>query len=603
MRNIIKIITVCFVCQGLNAQNTPLKNSYDAKSYMKVIAQSAKIQNPSKMDAYYIGNAFYFNSMYREANLWYSKLKDTIFYSDADLYARISNACKATNDKKNLELSQKAYAVLKKKSLVEAASQHEFAFKLTKIEKLNSESSDYSPRLNGNVVYYSSTRDFKNSKNTKDQWTNQNYANLMVAKLGKYMNFESVSEFVGLNDNMFNEATPCFTKDGSTVYFTRNNINKGKINSDKDKNVLLKVYRAKVVDGKWTAIEDLSINSNDYSCAHPALSQDEKTLYFTSDRPGGMGQSDLYKVEIKADGSLGTPENLGAQINSDVRETQPFVDSKGNLYFASDRIQGFGGLDIYVSEFNKSSNTFSNSKNLGESINSNMDDMGYTEGEDGKYGFFSSNRSQLSGDDIYLFNKIEMTPIQLILDANTSASQIEITAFDINQQKLEAGVYSLEQNKIFASKQVKFMRFVKQGAFDTLVNIIASNGMISLLPSKNTVNYATVKTIYFKNKSENLEEKMKSEIKDVIDMMIRDDMKKLQIKSHSDSRGEEASNVKLTETRAQAIKNYLVSNGIEESKIEIQALGSSQPSNACKKGAKCSEKQHNQNSRVEFVLF
>lgn len=164
-------------------------------------------------------------------------------------------------------------------------------------------------------------------------------------------------------------------------------------------------------------------------------------------------------------------------------------------------------------------------------------------------------------------------------------------------------MYSLEQNKIFASKQVKFMRFVKQGAFDTLVNIIASNGTISLLPSKNTVNYATVKTIYFKNKSENLEEKMKSEIKDVIDMMIRDDMKKLQIKSHSDSRGEEASNVKLTETRAQAIKNYLVSNGIEESKIEIQALGSSQPSNACKKGAKCSEKQHNQNSRVEFVLF
>ena len=599
MKKIIILISICFVSQGLNAQNTQLKNLYDAKSYMKVIEQSAQIKNPSKMDAYYIGNAFYFNSMYREANLWYSKLNDTIFYSDVDLYARISNACKATNDKKNLAQSQKAYAVLKKKNLVALASQHEVAYRLTKIEKLNSESSDYSPRLYGNVVYYSSTRDFKNSKNTKDQWTNQNFSNLMVAKLGKYMNFESVAEFTGINDNIYNEATPCFTKDGSTVYFTRNNVNRGKVNSDKDKNVLLKVYRAKVVNGAWTAIEDLSINSNDFSCAHPALSQDERTLYFTSDRPGGLGQSDLYKVAINIDGTLGNPENLGAQINSDARETQPFVDSKNNLYFASDRIQGFGGLDIYVSEYNNSNSTFATPKNLGESINSNMDDMGYTEAEDGKYGFFSSNRSQLSGDDIYLFNKIEMSPIRLVLDANTTANQLEISAFDINQKKLDAGVYLLEDNMIYASKQVKFMRFVKQG-LDSLVNIAASNGTISLIPAKNEVNYTSIKTVYFKNRAEILDEKVKNELNDVLDLLIRDEMKKLLIKSHTDSKGENTENMLLSEKRAQAIVDFLASKGLNKNRFEIQALGASQMAVSCKK---CSEKQHNKNSRVEFFLF
>jgi outer membrane protein OmpA-like peptidoglycan-associated protein len=603
MKNFIILTTICFVFQGLNAQNTHLKNLYDAKSYMKVIEASAQIQNPSKMEAYYIGNAFYFNSLYREANLWYSKLKDTIFYSDADLYARISNSCKTVNDKSGLAQSEKAYAVLKKKNLIESVSQHDFAYKLTKIEKLNSESSDYAPRLKGNEVYYSSTREFKSSKNTKDQWTNQNFSNLMVAKLGKYLSFETVSEFTGLSDNLYNEATPCFTKDGKTVYFTRNNINKGKVNSDKEKNVLLKIYRAKVVDGKWSSVEDLSINSNDFSCAHPALSADEKTLYFTSDRAGGAGQSDIYKVEINEEGTLGNPTNLGPQINSDARETQPFIDSKGNIYFTSDKIQGFGGLDIYISEFNKSSNVFGSPKNLGESINSNMDDMGYTESEDGKFGFFSSNRSQLSGDDIYLFNKIEMTTIQVVLDANISLNNIQLTAMDINQKKLVSGAYSIEENKIFASKEVKFIQFAKQGSFDTLVNVIASEGKVSLLSDKKTVNYTTVKTIYFKNKSEILEEKMKSEMKDVVDIMIRDEMKKLLIKSHSDSRGDEASNMKLTENRAQAIKNYLVSNGIDASKVEIQALGSSQPSNACKRGVSCTEKQHRQNSRVEIVMF
>jgi outer membrane protein OmpA-like peptidoglycan-associated protein len=196
-----------------------------------------------------------------------------------------------------------------------------------------------------------------------------------------------------------------------------------------------------------------------------------------------------------------------------------------------------------------------------------------------------------------------MSPIQVVLDANISLNNIQLTAMDINQNKLELNSIAIEGDKIFVSKQVKFIRFSKQGSFDTLVNVLASNGTISLIPNKKEATYTTIKTLYFKNKSENIEDKMKLDLKDVVDIMIRDEMKKLLIKSHSDSRADQSSNMKLTENRAQAIKNHLVSNGIDASKVEIQALGDSQLVNHCKKGVNCSEKQHRQNSRVEIVMF
>ena len=130
-------------------------------------------------------------------------------------------------------------------------------------------------------------------------------------------------------NSKYHESTPVFTNDGLTIYFTRNNYLNGKKGRDSEKGVLLKLYKATKNDGKWDNVSELPFNSNQYSCAHPALSPDEKTLYFSSNMPGSKGMSDIYKVAILSDGNFGKPINLGDKINTQAKETFPFI-SKNN---------------------------------------------------------------------------------------------------------------------------------------------------------------------------------------------------------------------------------------------------------------------------------
>jgi outer membrane protein OmpA-like peptidoglycan-associated protein len=561
---------------------------------------SNQFENSSNLDAYFIGNAFYNNAKYKEAGLWYSKIKDTIFYSDIDLYARIINSCKAINNYKCIQQNEKAYSVLSKNKLSKVSSQNNFIYNSIKIDLLNSEFSEYAPRLFENTLYFSSTRNKRKSSEKKDNWTNQNYSNLYTAQVGKFMNVEDVNEFKGMGDVTYNESSPTFTKDGKIVYFTRNNINKGKVGTDQNKNVLLKIYRAKVIDNKWTEIEDLSINDDNFNCAHPFLSKDDKTLYFSSDRPGGFGQSDLYEVKINENGTLGDVVNLGPNVNSGSRETQPFIDSKNNLYFSSDRVQGFGGMDIYVSEYNNK--FFTTPKNLGESINTSMDEIGYVESANGKFGFYASNRNSNSGDDIFIFNKIETNTLT-IENSENDLKSIQITALDINQKKLDPNSFTIENTTLYLSKQIKFVRFFKEGIFDTTINVMAANGQISLNKTSEAKEKTLIKTIIFPSKNQLLTEKIKKELTEITSTLIKDDTKNILIQSHSDSRGDAASNLKLTEDRANIIRKYFIENGIESKRIEVQALGDTKLTNNCKKGVNCTEKQHQRNSRVEFLVF
>lgn len=600
MKKNIIILTFIFSSQILFGQIKMLKKLYEDKSYNKIMEMSSQFENCSNIEAYFIGNAFYNNAKYKEASKFYSKIKDTIFYSDIDLYARIINSCKAVNNGKCVTQNEKAYSVLAKKNISKGINQKNVIYNSVKIDLLNSEFSEYAPRLFDNTLYFSSTRNTRKNLDKKDNWTNQNYSNIYIAQVGKFMNIEDINQFKGLGDITYNESSPTFTKDGKIVYFTRNNINKGKVGTDQNKNVLLKIYRAKVIDNKWMDIEDLSINDDNFNCAHPVLSKDEKTLYFSSDRPGGFGQSDLYEVKINEDGSLGEAINLGPNVNSGSRETQPFVDAKNNLYFSSDRVQGFGGMDIYVSEYNNK--FFTTPINLGESINTSMDEIGYVESTNGKFGFYASNKNSNSGDDIFMFNKIETT--SLIIENNENdLKAMQITALDINQKKLDPKSFNIENTTLYLSKQIKFIRFFKEGVIDTIVNIGAANGVVNLNKSLAVKEKTLIKTIIFPTKNLFLDEQTKKELSEIISVLINDEIKNILIQSHSDSRGDAASNLKLTEDRANLIKKYFVENGIDGKRIETQALGDFKLTNNCKKGVKCTEKQHQRNSRVEFFIF
>ena len=152
--------------------------------------------------------------------------------------------------------------------------------------------------------------------------------------------------------------------------------------------------------------EPLPFNSSEYSTGHPALSPDNKTLYFSSDRPGGQGQSDLYKVEVKGKGKFGEPKNLGDKINTPGRESFPFVDADDKLYFSSDGHLGIGGLDVFYTTIKNGQ--IDEPRNIGKPINSSADDFAFTFKSSMKSGYFASNRgNDPLNDNIYVAELIE----------------------------------------------------------------------------------------------------------------------------------------------------------------------------------------------------
>ena len=227
----------------------------------------------------------------------------------------------------------------------------------------------------------------------------------------KFLDFYSASEgdgtlenvnYVGGNVNKkYHEGPLCVSSDGKTVYFTRNNMSSGKNQKDNNGVQNLKIYSATVAsDGSWINEKELSINSKEYSVGHPSLSSDGKTLFFSSDMPGGFGGADIYKVAILDDGSLGKPENLGAEVNTEGQEMFPWITAEGWLFFASDGHVGLGGLDIFVMLPDQSGD-FNKRVNVGKPINSEKDDFALILKSDHK-GYVSSNRENGNGsDDIY----------------------------------------------------------------------------------------------------------------------------------------------------------------------------------------------------------
>jgi hypothetical protein len=253
-------------------------------------------------------------------------------------------------------------------------------------------------------VVFSSARDTGNFTKRIHTWTGEYFTNLYDATVEQDGSLGSASKFGGKINTKFHEATPAFTNDGKTVYFTRNNyLDKKGYNSEKI--TLLKIYKATLAqDGQWTNITALPFCSDNYQTAHPALSPDGKTLYFASDMPGTLGLSDLYRVTINEDGSFGTVENLGDTINTEGRETYPFVSDENELYFASDGQLGLGGLDIFITKIPENGGVFKAPVNIGEEANSPKDDFAFIINTKTRRGFLSSNRDGGQGsDDIYKF--------------------------------------------------------------------------------------------------------------------------------------------------------------------------------------------------------
>jgi outer membrane protein OmpA-like peptidoglycan-associated protein len=213
-----------------------------------------------------------------------------------------------------------------------------------------------------------------------------------------------IDEFSKSINSKYHEGPVTFFKDYKKIVFTRNNYNKGKAKKSEKGINMLKLFIATKKGNKWTDIKELPFNSNEYSTGHPALSPDNRKMYFVSDMPGGFGGTDIYVVDYR-EGNWGAPINLGREVNTEGNEMFPFVDEIGNFYFASDGHAGLGGLDLFYLEFRNGA-PFGEAENLGAPINSTKDDFGFITDGNRSRGYFSSNRRKGYADDnIYAFTK------------------------------------------------------------------------------------------------------------------------------------------------------------------------------------------------------
>jgi len=257
------------------------------------------------------------------------------------------------------------------------------------------------------LVYSSSKDSFSMVKNTYD-WNNQPFLDLYITNPGSGPGAkDSKSVFSSVNTR-FHEGSVSFTSDYNTMYFTRNNFLNGRIMTMPDGTNNLKIYTAEYNGKEWKNIQSFPLNSDRYSVGHPALSADNKTIYFISDKPGGYGQTDIYKSDWNGS-AWGSPVNLGESVNTSGKEMFPYIDKEGVLYFSSDGHPGNGGLDIFAAKQDQSGNY--KVVNVVTPINSPYDDFGLVINNDSLSGYFTSNRSGGKGDDdiySFLISKIDL---------------------------------------------------------------------------------------------------------------------------------------------------------------------------------------------------
>ncbi|MCK5400578.1 MAG: PD40 domain-containing protein [Flavobacteriaceae bacterium] len=226
------------------------------------------------------------------------------------------------------------------------------------------------------------------------------------SKEGELININPLH--IDKSENVSHITSASYSPDGSKLYITTNYANR----KDKPKGASSTNFHIEVgeyVDGVgWTNFKVLPFCKTRFSYAHPNISPDGKTLYFTANIKGGKettrGSSDIFKVEILENNTYSTPKNLGSKVNSYSREMFPFMSKDSTLYFASNRPNGFGGYDIYISKM-KADNTFEKAVRLPKPVNSNKDDFCFIIDSNNE-GYFTSKRTGGKGDDdIYYFKK------------------------------------------------------------------------------------------------------------------------------------------------------------------------------------------------------
>ena len=587
-------------------------------------------------------DAYYFNTHMEKAYYWYDALykKYKAEMEPAHLfnyahslkgngkYGRAKRLMRIYNKK----LNDPNYVPTDKTEAVLEANEQQLDLIMGSIAKdvslkniaLNTPNSDFGAHFYGpDQVVYASAIDSFSSKKRRYKWNDQPYLDLYSAQLNQE-SFE-VKEAVRFSKNVntkYHEASVSFTPDNKTLFFTRNNYSK-KLKRDKDGVNHLKIFMSKKVDNNWQKAVELPFNSDDYSCGHPTVSPDGKQLYFVSDMPGSMGETDVFVVDILENDTFSQPKNLGPEVNTINREMFPFFNGE-KLFFASDGHIGLGGLDVFEATYIENEG-FNAVKNLGKPINSNKDDFAYVATKDYQKGFFSSNRSGGKGDDdIYSFVKLlpeESSPLAIagiITEKNTEVTipKALITLLDANGVKLKEVESDENGNFVFEDLDANTKYVIESNADNYVetsqeINLgdrdehlaITFDRLKAKIAIEDGIKKIKLDNILFDFDSDAIKTEAALELDKLVGLMQQYEKMTIKIESHTDSRGNNAYNKYLSDRRARATRAYIIDQGIEASRIiEAKGFGEEQLVNDCSDGASCTRDEHRLNRRSEFIV-
>jgi outer membrane protein OmpA-like peptidoglycan-associated protein len=583
-----------------------------------------------------LGNSYYFNSDYKEAAEIFKKLV-TEFPNDIapEDYFKYAQTLKTLGnyEDSNKVMSQftamttsdaRANAFAEERDYLAEIKANSGRYDISPFE-FNSVYSEFAPAFYKDGLIFSSDRDTGNFARYRHTWNSKDFLDLYKVNSDS-VSMNVVTKFGEDLNTRLHESASVVTKDGETLYFTRNNFVQGKYVKDEKGIIRLKIFRARMIDGIWGEIEELPFNNDGYSAANPVLSPDEKTLYFASDMPGTFGLSDIFMVAINDDGTFSTPENLGANINTEARETFPFVTNNEILYFSSDGHPGLGGLDIFATKIKRKD--FSGKVlNVGEPINSRRDDFTFIFNELSKEGYMASNREGGIGeDDIYKFLEKEPLVFECVQQitgtvrdkiSNNVLVGATVKVINENNEEILSDITNSEGNYslVLDCNQGNFVRALMEGYVPFEEYIGVSDGKPKIIDfylerdiitagfGDDLAKLLQLSTIYFDFNKYNIRQDSEVEVEKVIAAMEKYPSLKIQVNSHTDSRGPAAYNLWLSQKRAEATINYMISKGIGSDRLASEGFGETKLINDCYDGVKCSSEKHDLNRRSEFIIL
>jgi len=618
MKNLYIALSFGLISTTLIAQNKDTKTAdklYSRYEYVSAAKEYQKLVDNGKGDGYVykqLADTYYNMFNTTEAATWYAKATESS--QDAETYFRYAQMLKANGkyEEANKQMNKfasmapndlRAKAFKENPNYVPKILGKDVSYTVNSLP-VSSDKSDFSAVMYDNTLYFTSAR---NGARKNYGWNEEPFLDIYKSTLGDSGTFSEATTISELNSK-YHDGPVTISTDGSTMYFSSDSFRENLFEKDKVNKLKLgknNLYKATKNGETWGNITPLPFNSKDYSLSNPSLSRDGKTLYFSSNMPGSLGGVDIWKVSVNGD-SYGTPENLGAKVNTEGNESFPFIaDDNSTLYFASSGKQGLGGYDVYQIDLSKGTDAV----NMGKPVNTEKDDFAFTFNKAKNMGFLSSNRN--GNDDIFSATPIcSVDVFTIVTNAKTGAvlANAKVSILDDKKNIISSETsndkgevhFKVECDKAYtiqASKDgFEGNTFAVAKSKGPQAKVDAALQPIDVIVTPTEI---ILKPIYFEFNKSNITQEGAFELDKLVQVMKNNDKLVIMAKSHTDSRGSDSYNMSLSDRRAKSTVQYVISKGIDASRISGKGYGESEPKVQCEP---CTEEQYAQNRRSEFLI-